>query len=587
MEDSRDLTKIISAFRVQTCVKRWKKSDINSSDIVKKDPQNTYTQKGLKSQRAKSGRHASPLPEKSEQIASPEVSHVEQKLHEMIVANPVLLHTPELYAGGLYMDSILNKQDLGFFRKNDFGYITAQGYTIKITLVEIEQAAKRVFHNKLEDRTKFRSETLGAIAQVKQWQDKLRAPSRQKAFLSNLKPLFDHYPLELFSEDEEPLPRVTIEFSYMLVVGNERPIYDQHQALIDDLYINDNILFMTYAMMIEQVEKCPYPKNVLTIGAPGVSLKTLHRPESLGHGLMPLSLPLSDPFGIKLAGLGHPLQQPHELVRAPGMLKKAFYRSKGLCEKPGCGNPLITNSGIQARLCPIYNNIDDNYHLVRTRYELNNVALTCPSHNPMEFNDGARFIIGKEHPLNTTMKKRGPYRHELDVAASLFCEGWIKGIPESVVAALEVDAVQDGALVEQINLCALALRSLPILSERVLRNIVEIHYGARHARKLDRSPALIESNPEWRFLFKAGLIRINHKAKAGSEVEPTIFSRELVEWIEKKFHKFSSFGFIFLCSASEKGLSQYMKRARKEMVSQDFAYGKHPVQPFSPSHGRF
>lgn len=587
MEQSADFTQIIRAFRDQVSIKPWKKFSAPEDNGSPRETTNRFRKQGLESQNDKASRLKNPPQELKRPEECVETTHREQKLHDMIVENPVLLHTPELYAGGLYLDSILNKQDLGFFRKNDFGFITAQGYTIKITLVEIEQAAKRVFHNKLEDRTKFRSETKGAIAQVKQWQEKLRAPSRQKSFLANLKPLFDHYPLELFSEDEEPLPNVTIEFSYMLVVGNERPTYHQHQTLIDDLYINDNILFMTYPMMIEQVEKCPYPKNVLTIGALGVSLKTLHRPASLGHGLMPLSLPIEDPFGIKIAGLGHHLQQPSELAMAPGMLKKAFYRSGGFCEKPGCGHPLITDLGVQARLCPIYNAFDDDYLLVRTQYELNNVALTCPSHNPVEFNNGVRFAIGKEHPLNAAMKKRGPYRHELDVAANLFCESWIKGIPESVVAALEVDAVRDAALVEQIKVCALALRSLPRLSEAVLRNIVEVHYGAQYASKLNRSPELIDSNSAWRFLFKAGLIRINHKAKAGDEIEPTIFSRELIELIEKKFHKYSFFGFAYLCSASEKSLTRYMKRAKEEVVIQDFAYGKHLAPQFSPSHGRF
>jgi hypothetical protein len=565
MEQSDDFTQVIRAFRDQVSIKPWKKFAAPEDKGTSRETTNRFRKQGLESRNGKPGWLNNPPTKPHQQEVFVETSHVEQKLHDMIVANPVLLHTPELYAGGLYLDSILNKQDLGFFRKNDFGYITVQGYTIKITLVEIEQSAKLVFHNKLEDRSKFRSETEKAVGQVKQWQDKLRSISRQKAFLANLKPLFDHYPLALFSDDEEPLPQVKLEFSYVLVVGNERPTHRQHHDLIDDLYVSHNILFMTYPMMIELVEQAPQQKNVLTIGAPGAVVKTLHQPDSLGpdphNGL---GRAIDDPFGIRLAGLGHSYYLTLEHVMNPGHIKQAFYRSEGICEKPGCVNSLLSDVGISATMMPIYNAYGQKSAGLKIM-ERNNTALCCPFHTRLSFNDGERIALGDFHPLSHAMQKRGAYRADLDIAGTRYMNAWVEGIPDQLIAALEINPIKEPDLAEQIRGCALALRSLPIWSQNLLEKIVRDYYCARYANYIDRSIQALHKNRNFDTLLRAGLIRINTKAEGGKEIEPTILSRALIERIDTLFGERAMFAYSYLFTASASGIAKELFRLRRKI----------------------
>lgn len=565
MEQSGDFTQVIRAFRDQVSIKPWKKFAAPEDKGASRETTNRFRKQGLESQNEKPGRVKNPPTRPHQQEECVETSHVEQKLHDMIVANPVLLHTPDLYAGGLYLDSILNKQDLGFSRKNDFGYITVQGYTIKITLVEIEQSAKLVFHNKLEDRSKFRCETEKAVGQVKQWQDKLKSTSRQKAFLANLKPLFDHYPLALFSDDEEPLPQVKLEFSYVLVVGNERPTHRQHQDLIDDLYVTHNILFMTYPMMIELVEQAPQQKNVLTVCAPGVAIKTLHQPESLGpaphNGL---GRAIDDPFGIRLAGLGHSHSLTFKHVMNPGHIKQVFYRAGGVCEKPGCSNSLVSDVGTRATMMPIYNAYGPKSTSLRIM-ERNNTALCCPFHTRLNFNDGERIALGDPHPLGNSMKKSGAYRAHLDIAGTRYMNAWVKGIPDQLIAALEINPIREPDLAEQIRSCALALSSLPKWPQILLQRIVRDYYRARYINPVDRSMQALKKNPNFDFLLRAGLIRVNTKAQAGKEIEPTIFSRALIERIDKLFGERAMFAYPYLFTASPGGIAKELFRLRRKV----------------------
>ena len=579
MNQSVDVAEIIASFKVLVNNKRpGRRYGNEARNLAIPEPRNAFKIKGKQSQSVE------PLGRKLHEPR--EKGHLEHGLHTAIVTHPVLLHTPELYAGGLYLDSILNKLGLPFFRINDFGYITVQGSTVKITLVEIEQAAKPVFHNKITARHHFQSETEEAIGQVRQWQDKLKSESRKRTVLANLKPLFEHYPIELFDENEDPYPWVRIEFGYVLVVGNEIPSHDQHRDLIDDLYINENILFMTYPMMIGMVEQGPHHKNVLKIGAPGIEIITAQNPQSLGSDPQRLSRQSNDPFGIKLAGFGHPAYQPQENVMNPSNAKQAFYRSKGNCEKTGCINKVVSEHGIHAMLMPIYNAYGEHSRGHRMT-DAKNIALCCPMHTRLGFNDGERIALGDLHPLNHAMQKSGAYRHDLDIAGTQFMNDWIQGIPDALIEALDINPVTEQALTEQIKSCALALRSLPKWPQLLLENIAKDYYGARYATRIDRSKQAIEKNRNYRFLLRAGLIRVNPLSPPGKEIEPTIFSRELIERIDDTFGERAFFAFSNIFCANTPGLFRDLERARKGRVNLGFASGKPQVSPSSPFRAWF
>ena len=103
------------------------------------------------------------------------------------------------------MDAIIDKLALPFRLVCDFCYITVQTRTIKITLVEIEQAAKKVFHNPLPKRNQFQCKTEEAICQVREWKTELRRASAREELLASLRHLFPHYPLDLFDLDGKQL----------------------------------------------------------------------------------------------------------------------------------------------------------------------------------------------------------------------------------------------------------------------------------------------------------------------------------------------------------------------------------------------
>jgi hypothetical protein len=573
MNQSVDVSEIISSFKVLVSNKRPGNRDRHAAhNQAAPEARNSYRKKGKQSQSAE------PLGRK---LRDPrEKGHLEHGLHTAIVDHPVLLHTPDLYAGGLYLDAILNKLGLPFYRINDFGYITVQGSTIKITLVEIEQAAKPVFHSKIIDSHRFQSETEAAVDQVRQWKEKLQSKSRQHTVLANLKPLFEHYPVELFDKNEDPHLWVRIEFSYVLIVGDELPSNTQHRDLIDNLYINENILFMTYPMMLEIVERAPHHKNVLKIGAPGVEIITAQNPDSLGSdpGRL-LSRQASDPFGIKLAGFGHPSYRQQDEVMHPAHTKQAFYRSKGDCEKPGCLNKVVSDQGLNAMLMPIYNNYGERSKGHRMS-DYKNVALCCPYHTRLGFNDGERIALGDPHPLNHAIQKRGGYRHHLDMAGTQFIHTWIQGIPDALIQALEINPVTELALAEQIRSCAFALKSLPKWSRILLERIAKDFYGARYYSPIIRSQQALQDIPSYWFLLRAGLIRLNPMARPGKEVEPTIFSRELIEKIDSLFGDRALFAFSHLFWADAAGLSNELKRARKLKIKSAFSSGGPSSHPY-------
>ncbi|WP_447902983.1 Shedu anti-phage system protein SduA domain-containing protein [Pseudomonas serbica] len=230
-------------------------------------PKNAYKLKGSKAQlprEAPKNSYAISLEERGD-------NHHEKHLQKAIIDNPFLLHTPELYAGGLYLDSLLNQLRLPFSRITDFCYLTTQERTIKITLVEIEQSAKRVFTRDVLGGKYFHKDTTDAIDQVKDWQKHLHADCHRSSLLANLSRLFVNYPLQLFLPSGDPHPLTRIELSYLLIVGNEMP-NEKQQELIDNLYVNDNILFMSYPMMLAIMNRDYRQKNVLSMKARAIEV---------------------------------------------------------------------------------------------------------------------------------------------------------------------------------------------------------------------------------------------------------------------------------------------------------------------------
>ena len=520
-------------------------------------PKNSYKVMGSKAQLPREA-------PKSSYVISVEErgdAHHEKHLQNAIIKNPFLLHTPELYAGGLYLDAIINQLRLPFPRITDYCYLTTQERTIKITLVEIEQAAKQVFVKDALGCDDFHKDTDDAIDQVRTWQAHLRADCHRNSLLANLSRLFVNYPLELFLPSGDPHPLTRIELSYLLIVGNEIP-NEQQQKLIDNLYIKDNILFMSYPMMLATMNGEYQHKNLLSMKAEVIEAPTLHKPESLGFRPQCPDLPSDDPFGIRTSGLGRAWQRDPQFVMNAGEIKKAMYRSNGCCEKPGCRRPLLVNGRVEATLIRIFNRHGE-LHEVKNWGHTYNAALVCPEHEK-NFNDGVAYTFGHYHPLKERMRRPGPYRHELDLASVQLTEQWLEHVKPELLSVLGINQETESQIAAQVTDVAFSLRKLIIQQRQVLTEIVRDYYRAPGSHMYRRLAETALNDPIWNSLLRARLIRINPNAEKEKQVEPAFFSHELMRKFEARFRDRAYYALNALLHANPTRLRYHLGRVGED-----------------------
>ncbi|SHN14453.1 protein of unknown function [Pseudomonas asturiensis] len=525
---------------------------------------NPITLKGQKSQ----NREKNVARKKAPSSQKPRQEGVkEQALHDMIVKHPFLLHTPELFAGGLYLKSLLNKLPLPSHLITDFVYISVQGPIVKITLVEIEKSSKAVFHDKLLSQYRLRSEAEAAVNQVKGWKDTLRHDVMRKCLLCNLKPLFEGYPLPIFSPDGSVTPLAIIEISYMLVVGSEMPRTRAHQDLIDRLYLDESIILMTFPMMMELVRNRPEVKNVLKLGTKGIRMETLGDQNALHPIASVLSLavgPTEDPYSVRSAGLGWTGSDTRYRDGAfhPASVKAIFYRSGGLCEKPGCSQPVVVGDKVAGGLSAIYNVIDEDSD-VSTFGDTRHVALTCEKHH-FRLNGDDRYTLGKVHPLGEAMMMRGPYRPKLDAQATTFSSAFKASVIKDILSLVEVDSTKEPGLAGHLSDWLCAVRSLYMHPQRLLASIVENQFMRQDFGWCIRDRALLDRDWRYSFLHGARLIRINHFAHVGYEIEANFFDEAFIDRLKRIFDDRASWALQALCQGDGNALHHHLKQSRKE-----------------------
>jgi hypothetical protein len=495
-------------------------------------------------------------------------AHHEKYLHEAIVRYPFLLYTPELYSGGLYLESLINKLSLHKGHITDFVYVTVQDCTIRVTLVEIEQAAWRVFDKDALGRAIFHSDTKKPLSQVSDWQKELSSSFGREALLWKLESIFRGYPYPIFSQGKDPKLMVRLDIGYVLIMGNELPQSEEQQKLIDQLYLEDNILFMTYPTMLAESERHVAARNVISVGTYGATVKSACNPDAL-HPIFPVPGGDSyDPHGVKRYGLGHNNSSQPTSIAQPLQLKKAFYRSQGLCEKDGCQASLFEGGEFVGRLVWIFNQISPEVNTRKIKKpsdDLDHFALACPLHSGMlSFNDGQWRCFGEEHPLDSQMILRQGYRAGLDTASQDFVRRRIENISAEIIEALEIDPVIDPELARQIHHCALALKSLPYHSKVLLRQVLQNHYQSQYPPNVNRSLEVAERSLHWYFLWSFGMVRYNPSASRYKQMEPIIFSKALIDRVDMLFGDRACFAFAELCSASGRGLRRELKRFRDE-----------------------
>lgn len=556
MTDFAGKQEIIAEFERLISTPRSMKADIQSrqADTGAPAPQNKIKQKGLQSQ--EKGRRKQVSKPKTVQHA---VSTREHPIHQMLVKHPFLLHTPELFAGGLYLDSVINKLPLPCHLVPDFAYITVQGTVVKITLVEIERAVKGVFNQKFGMRSTFRSETLQAIDQVREWQQRMESSIMRHALLSNLSPLFERYPATIFEKDGSVSRLIEIKLGYVLVVGNESIVNEVHQRMVDDLYLHEGIIFLTYPMMIQQLRREAVDKNMLKVGARRICVETLNAPDQLlrkGPDLGFTRPPDDDPLSVKMAGLGWPmpLNRRSTSCHHPGAVQAVFYRAQGRCEIPECTNRIIQNGQVCGSLKPLYNGIDDDSDY-ESIMDVDNALLVCDAHKPI-FNRDEVYFLGKPHPLAMSLKIRRPYRACDDADAVSYVAYCVKGTSEPFLKELDISPTTDPVLAADVDYWYLAVVSLPSQCQKVLAKIVsdclDDDWKARRHRPKHRSfdPQVI------RYLCDARLITITEGNLPYPSVYPNVFSPGFIRRLRETYGDRTMQAIDAVCAGSAYCLSQ-------------------------------
>jgi hypothetical protein len=476
-------------------------------------------------------------------------SEKEQEIHEIIRDNPILLHTPELYSGGLYLNAVVSKHRLPCLLVPDFLYITVHNRVIRFTLVEIEKPAHGVFSG-----SSFMAGVNTGLTQVRKWITHMEPRAQREALLLNLKGLFEHYPIELFTADGSVSKNTQIEMGYVLIVGSETIESDLQQKMVDELYLKEGILFMTYPMMVEQVKRHPLPKNMLKSGPHGISAFKLDSPEIflrkgpyIGHE----RLEDNDPYGITTGALGWKIYKVRlrEYSRHPESMKEIFYRANGQCEHPECAERIVQDGEVHGNLGRIYNMFEkasDVSQLWNTDY----TPLLCPKHREASNATYPPCSLFSDHPMKLALQARRPYRPHLDAELSICLAKWRDSIGQSVLNILEIDQKLEPGFAAQIHEWMLAVTSLPWQWAMLLKDLVLDHFQIIRWYEVSRAEKMLDSHPGWRYLLRAGLIRVNPSARAHLKIEPNVFSRAFIDRVLEKFPENGYVALADVCTAN-------------------------------------
>jgi hypothetical protein len=440
--------------------------------------------------------------------------HDENRIHQFLIKNPHLIFTPRLYLGKLHLDSIISKRALSSEHIPDFWYVTCQANIIKITLIEIESSARKVFTTK-QGTDHLHSDMNGPLRQVKEWQSVLISPSERHASFLKIKSLFDQYPYHIF-DDNGQRKDIILRFDFLLIIGNPLQVSDTQQLLLDNILYEHNILVMTYPMMMEEAKKTNRQSNMLRINHKGIIVDTLQNGVSLVHKVPALisesvsistrihelkQHPDTDPHGLEMMGAGsmfRTFHYPHSSWAIPDVRHKIFQRAEGRCEIPGCKMPIISDTS------------ETGTYILRRPQQMGNrygqaVVMVCLLHandsNLQNLTDG--WIAG------THINGFAPYRAEYERAWHLFNSINIKASIKIMSTALNLNASLNSVEQASVKDWLLRVRSLPEGYARLLKQIAFAHLGFDH-----RPIPLLENmntQPIYRLigdLYRLGLISL-------------------------------------------------------------------------------
>lgn len=462
--------------------------------------------------------------------------HNEGRLQKKIEAHPFLLRTPELYAGGLYLDSIITQHTLPSRLRPDFLYATTQGTVIKLVFVEIKSSKFSVFSTDSQLKGTLHEHTVKPLKQVREYKRTLHKYGATTVLLQNLERLFERYPTKILDTEGKLNPAIRIETSFVLVMGADMPNKPWQQALIDDLYLREGIIMMTYPMMLKEVSQEEEVKNCLKVLARSIKPIAIHKPDlllakvpALGTGHASYHDP--DPYGVTLAGLGWP--RAGALGVSPQSLVSLFHRSQGRCEHHGCANLIVQEGAFTGGLASIYNFIKPC--LPFKPYLLRHMGLFCSEHH-QDVNEGERYPVDRPHPLLPRLSATKGYRFQTDRDRQVFLKQFAAQRTEDFCSSLDIDPVNHSDIYPHIGQRLAALTSLPIDLHKKMAAILAQHYGiGRPVHARDQPSTDILQDPDMQRLLQAGMIELEGVELEHPRIKPTASDQALIEQIFEKF----------------------------------------------------
>ncbi|MBB4867165.1 hypothetical protein HNP46_006076 [Pseudomonas nitritireducens] len=489
-----------------------------------KEPGNKIKKAGAKFQN-RSPKMCSTSPAAKEE---PTNDYSEPVFLKLIRDNPFLLRTPGLYSGGLYLGSIISELTIPHrYKRPDFVYITVQANLIKFTLVEIERPSRQIF-------TKNGFHEKSGVTQVKSWQMMRTLDDLKHNLLRNCSDLFEKYPVMLFDSSGKISRHLRIEIDFLLVTGREEIDQEWKRRLVDSLYTEYGIKLLTHPMMINEIKiMANTDANCLGVKSDRLVSRTTVNPTPLQRYLSKITnvdgcgarAAGFDTFLAKHAGLwgGFSYLWPDEDARKPANRLGVFYRSKGRCEHPGCGQDLCLD-GVDPYLHPVcwdFEGAENAENLTR----VTNLAVLCRAHKEEWLNRS--ILYGQQHELSNILARKWSYDFRGDVIHNKFISSFGEGAAESCAKHLGYDGEPD--VIEELAHALPAFHSIPWQAQiRLAKLTSECYKISGRDGKFIEKPVTCRATKADEFLYSSGLLSALYLGDGMYELMPTALSSKLV-----------------------------------------------------------
>ncbi len=510
--------------------------------------------------------------------------HNENQIHDLIVDHPFLLFTPRLFEGGLFLESIICKLPIcrqpvwmrKDFRVPDFVYLTISGEAIKVTLVEIESSEQKLFVKR--GPVDLHSDASEGLAQVREWREWMQEEGARTYLLKALSPLLSAYPYPLFHQNGGPSGFINFDVDYLLVVGHDRPHTDAAQAVLDRLYHEENIVVMSYPMMLEAAESQAQATNLLTYKdghfrlhevlatsqlayAPSIALP--HDYEGLddhdaGNGedvfqkdrrIFESMFALGRPYGERK----YVHQLPHPSARLAISL-----RSHGFCEYPECHQEIIGAGGFEGANVSLQWGEDALDWLHATSQ-----IMLCHEHRWLD--ERERWMLHNSAEMRQKLAFYGPYDWHLDIASQKTAKLLMLQSLQYCMKRIATNFPDASAeVIEDLRQAFLITGPIPpFFQDHLLNKVVDrdcLHATFRCAAPTTDSPR----DKAVRLLIRFGALELQCNDNGEYGYRQTVVTERLDQWLQESFGEYYRFAVTVIFKHRKEGVLSWAQKATRQ-----------------------